>query len=316
VTVSTQPAASRLAVVAVDIGNSAAKWSVRRIDGSRSPLERVSIKAGGWPQEVIRSVRALVRPHLADNAPWADNTSWGDNVSWRIATVCSPARAELIDALRGHFSDQSICNVTWRNVPIKPLVRNPDRLGIDRLLAGWMATRLFPNRRVVVVDAGSAITVDLAGPASEFCGGAILPGLSLQFESLGRGTDALPLLDPRETGDDWLDLAVPATDTVSAIRSGILFGTAGAIDRLAELAATGKSNPSVHGAATVQPADLGPVPGLPLILTGGDASRLSPLLRSAHTVNHRLVLDALLDEAIELADGSDVMSPAQGEPPN
>jgi type III pantothenate kinase len=274
VTVSAQPAASRLAVVAVDIGNSAAKWSVRQSDGNRSPLERVSIKAEGWPQEVIRSASALV------SSPQADD------ISWRIATVCSPARAELVDALRQHFSEQCICNITWRNVPMKPLVRNPDRLGIDRLLAGWMATRLLPNRRVIVVDAGSAITVDLAGPASEFFGGAILPGLSLQFESLGRGTDALPLLDSRETADDLIDLAVPATDTVSAIRSGILFGTAGAIDRLAELAGTAQS------------ADVAAVATPSMILTGGDASRLSPLLRSAHTVNHRLVVDALLDELI------------------
>lgn len=281
-TVSAQPAASRLAVVAVDIGNSAAKWSVRLNDGSRSPLQRVSIKADRWPAEVIRSVSALVWPIQTESVPQVDK------VSWRIATVCSPARAELVAALGHRFSDPWICNITWRDVPMTPLVRNPDRLGIDRLLAGWMATRLFPNRRVVVVDAGSAITVDLAGPSGEFCGGAILPGLSLQFESLGRGTDALPLLDPRETTDDCLDLVVPATDTVSAIRSGILFGTAGAIDRLAELAAAEQS----------QTTDVGAIANLPMILTGGDATRLSPLLRSHHTVNHRLVVDALLDERI------------------
>jgi type III pantothenate kinase len=171
-----------------------------------------------------------------------------------------------------------------------PLVRYPDRLGIDRLLAGWMATRIHPNQRVVVVDAGSAITVDSVGPASEFHGGVILPGLSLQFESLGRGTDALPLLDPRDAAEESIELAVPAIDTVSAIRSGILCGTAGAIDRLIQMSlAGGSENRAEAGAAKV-------------ILTGGDGGRLSSLLQSPHTVNHRLVLDALLDHAI-LDDG-------------
>lgn len=208
------------------------------------------------------------------------------DVLWRIATVSSPARLQLIDSLQRRFSPESIRTIAWRNVPIKPLVRYPDRLGIDRLLAGWKATRIYPGQSVVVVDAGSAITVDSVGPASEFHGGVILPGLSLQFESLGRGTDALPLLDSREAAEQSIELAVPAIDTVSAIRSGILWGTAGAIDRLIQMTqANGAENTDHTGAAKV-------------ILTGGDSARLSSLLKSPHTVSPCLVLDALLDDAI------------------
>jgi type III pantothenate kinase len=153
-----------------------------------------------------------------------------------------------------------------------------------------MASRIHPGQQVVVVDAGSAITIDSVGPASEFHGGVIIPGLSLQFESLGRGTDALPLLDPRQAAEDAVDLAVPAIDTVSAIRSGILCGSAGAIDRLIEMSISSDSGGSGRADASRE------MPSV--IVTGGDAVRLSSLLRSPHSLNHRLVLDALLDAAI------------------
>lgn len=270
----TQSAASVRAVVAIDIGNSAAKWSVRQVDGRPTPQQHVSIKSHDWPSEIIRDVQS------------GRSTQIPANTLWRIATVSSPARLQLIATLQRRFSPDNIRTITWRHVPMKPLVRYPDRLGIDRLLAGWMATRIYPGQRVVVVDAGSAITVDSVGPASEFHGGVILPGLSLQFESLGRGTDALPLLDPREAAEESIELAVPAFDTVSAIRSGILCGTAGAVDRLIQMSLA-------KGQETRDEADTTQV-----ILTGGDGGRLSSLLQSPHTVKHRLVLDALLDDAL------------------
>lgn len=271
---SPQSAASRRAVVAIDIGNSAAKWSVRQPDGTATTHQRVSIKSHDWPLEIIGDVQS---GHPNRNPV---------DTLWRIATVSVPARLQLIASLQCRFSPENIRTITWRNVPIEALVRAPDRLGIDRLLAGWMATRLYPGRRTVVIDAGSAITVDTVGPTSEFHGGVILPGLSLQFESLGRGTDALPLLDACEPAQEPLELAVPARDTVSAIRSGILYGTAGAVDRLVQMSL---ANGTLHLNHAHTP---------PVILTGGDGGRLSSLLRSPHTVNHRLVLDALLDDAL------------------
>jgi len=262
------------AVVAIDIGNSAAKWSVRPPDRPPTPHQRVSIKSRDWPHQILGDLQSRRSPQIVERAVW------------RIATVSSPARRQLIDALQQRFSHENIRTITWRHVPLTPRVLYPDRLGIDRLLAGWMATRLYPGQRVVVVDAGSAITVDSVGPGNEFHGGAILPGLSLQFESLGRGTDALPLLDLGEAAEDTMPLMVPAPDTVSAIRSGILCGTAGAVDRLIQL--------SFANAA--ENRDLSSTPHV--ILTGGDGARLSSLLQSPHTVNDRLVLDALLDDAI------------------
>lgn len=269
---SAPAARSSRAVVAIDIGNSAAKWSVSQPGEVATPFQRVSIRSHDWPSQIVSDVRSGRPLHVSKDAVW------------RIATVSSPARLQLVAALEREFPPENIRTITWRHVPMAPLVRYPDRLGIDRLLAGWMASQLYPQERVVVVDAGSAITVDSVGPEREFHGGVILPGLSLQFESLGRGTDALPMLDPGEAAADASWLAVPAADTVSAIRSGILCGTAGAIDRLIELSLASGRSPNRHSAEAR------------VILTGGDCARLSTLLQSGHIVNNRLVLDALLSD--------------------
>ncbi len=151
----------------------------------------------------------------------------------------------------------------------------PERVGIDRLLAIWQASRIYAAGRVIVVDAGSAITIDCASETGEFLGGVIMPGLMLQFDSLARGTDALPAIEPPELGDEGAPaLPIPATDTVAAIRSGIMLGTAAAIDGLITRS----------------------LAGLPhqVILTGGDARRLSPLVAHPHVVLDGLVIDAIL----------------------
>jgi type III pantothenate kinase len=245
--------------VAIDIGNSAAKWSVQKHDQAASPLQRVSLNVDHWHQQVIGG---------------SEEAAAGGPVYWRIAAVNAPACHRLVDSLKTRGQSE-VTVLKWSDIPIKALLPQPDRLGLDRLLAAWKATSLFPGQRVIVVDAGSAITIDCASSAGEFLGGVIMPGLSLQFDSLARGTDALPSLRLSESSaKSAADLPVPATNTIAAIQSGILLGTAAAIDRLVER--SGAAEP------------------FRLALTGGDAARLSPLITHPHEVLPRLVVDAIL----------------------
>jgi len=273
--------------VAIDIGNSAAKWSIRQADSASPTLpKRVSIKVDGWPTAIIHDVQS--------------HCSLDSAVEWRIAAVNAPAQSELIAVLSSRFDRADVQRVTWRHVPMSPQVRYPDVLGIDRLLACWQATQVYPGLPLVVVDAGSAITVDCADPHGNFLGGVIIPGLSLQFESLRRGTDALPAVEFEGSPEiDEALLVVPATDTVSAIRSGILLGTAGAVDRLIDQSAQywrrTQSRPSGISEIIDTPSHH---PSFQILLTGGDSRRLSALVRSRHIVHDRLVLDALLNPAL------------------
>lgn len=246
--------------VAVDLGNTAAKWAIGSSDDAApAALQRMPLRTADWTQQLIQQVQ-----QQADGA----------GLCWRIAAVNTPARQQLIEQLRASDSTSDITVITRDHVPMTTCLPHPERTGIDRLLAIWQATRLYPTQQVVVVDAGSAITIDCASVSGEFLGGVIMPGLMLQFDSLARGTDALPAIEPPEVSSDTAALPVPATDTITAIRSGILLGTAAAIDRLIARSMAG----SRHQA----------------ILTGGDAQRLSPLVTQPHVVLDRLVVDAIL----------------------
>lgn len=249
--------------VAIDIGNTAAKWSLRD-DGSQGAviLHRAELRAEDWPDQIIRAV---------------DGLAGGAAIRWRIAAVNGPARQQLVQRLGAAGQRADVIVITRGDLGITTKLPQPDRIGIDRLLASWKATRIYPQQRVIVVDAGSAITVDCASPAGEFLGGVILPGLALQLDSLARGTDALPALQLSQfAAGSAAELPIPAIDTVAAIRSGIMLGCAAAIDGL------------IGHSLTAEPHQV--------VLTGGDAARLSPLINQPHVVLEHLVIDAILDQ--------------------
>ncbi len=98
-----------------------------------------------------------------------------------------------------------------------PLKNTYPTLGVDRALAVWGAIVTY-GAPILVIDGGTALTFTGADEARSLVGGAILPGLQLQFRMLGQATSALPVI---ETGmitlpDRW------AMTTIEAIQSGIL----------------------------------------------------------------------------------------------
>lgn len=245
--------------VAVDLGNTAAKWAIRDDhDASAPALERMPLRAADWTRQLIDRVQQQAA---------------GAATCWRIAAVNAPARQQLVEQLAAVHPRADITVLTPAHVPMATRLPHPERTGIDRLLAIWRACQIYPAQQVVVVDAGSAITIDCASRSGEFLGGVILPGLMLQFDSLARGTDALPAIEPPDA-HELAALPVPATDTITAIRSGIMLGTAAAIDRLIARSLDG----SAHQ----------------VVFTGGDARRLSPLVTHPHVLLDRLVIDAIL----------------------
>jgi type III pantothenate kinase len=83
--------------------------------------------------------------------------------------------------------------VTHLDLPMQIKVDNPSVTGIDRLVASFAALKLtVKTDAVIIVDAGSAVTVDLASCRDGFLGGAIMPGLKLMARSLNQYTAQLP----------------------------------------------------------------------------------------------------------------------------
>src|SRR5262249_49663366 len=116
-----------------------------------------------------------------------------------------------------------------------PLVVNldhPDRVGIDRLLDAVAANVLrAPEQAAIVIDSGTATTVDLVSAAGAFEGGATLPGLELGARALHQYTALLPLIDVPKMLEQPR-VAPLGKDTPRAMESGLWHGQVGAIREL------------------------------------------------------------------------------------
>ena len=112
----------------------------------------------------------------------------------------------------------------------------PATLGADRWLAAFAAHRRFGA--AVVVDCGTATTVDVVTGAGRFRGGAIAPGLPALAIGLGRAAPALP---PPDLG---AAVSVPARSTQASVDAGVVLGHAGAVERLVREARRSLSEPS------------------------------------------------------------------------
>lgn len=302
--------------VAVDVGNFAIKARVFQSQGElRVPLDepvQVSLQQTEWLESFARWYAQQLAAIPAANV---------DTIRWRVATVNPPptrllktwieTRLEKATAVNGaedvgssHQPAHHWHEVSFRDVPLNLDIRRPETVGIDRLIAAWAAWRgrcetTEPSgashwgfvdkqreqpRPVIVVDAGSAMTVDLVDAEGTFHGGAILPGRQMQFRSLGLGAFALPDLskDPRSAASAVGSveatanaLECPGRDTQAAIQLGVFAGMVGAVDHL----------------RTVYRKTVGGTPEL--VLTGGDACLLAGMFGGdGHWVPH-LLLDGL-----------------------
>ena len=110
--------------------------------------------------------------------------------------------------------------VSFQQIPIKVDVDVPARVGIDRLLNVFAAGRMLAKgRSVIVVDSGTATTVDLMTAEQTFRGGSILPGLRLSAYAMHDYTARLPLLNVDDEPAELPD--VPGRNTEDAMRAGL-----------------------------------------------------------------------------------------------
>jgi type III pantothenate kinase len=153
-------------------------------------------------------------------------------------------------------------------LPFKNLYSTPKTLGIDRIALVCASVEKYPNKNVLIIDAGTCITYDFINANNEYLGGAISPGLRMRYKAMHNQTAKLPLLLPESSNS----LIGDATD--QAIHSGVYNGIVFEIDGFIE-AYRKKNN------------------DLTVILTGGDAKMLSKQLKSSIFANSNFLLEGL-----------------------
>lgn len=196
----------------------------------------------------------------------------GDSIAWIVSSVRRDALALLEQFVNARTGDQ-LQIVTRHDLPLYVDVLEPDKVGIDRLLAASAAASMFADRPLIVMQAGSALTVDLVCPPNTFCGGAILPGVPMMLRLLGQAADLLPQIDAAEITELP---QLPGRNTEQAMRCGtasaLVGGAQHVIDRY-------RQN---FGAETL------------IVLSGGDGMRLAQHLTPPMQVVPDLVLRGLL----------------------
>lgn len=103
-------------------------------------------------------------------------------------------------------------------VPITNLYHTPETLGMDRIAAVVGAHDQHPDRNLLVIDAGTAITYEFIDAEGRYHGGNISPGMYTRFKALNICCDKLPLIHKSGEKPEF------GYDTETAIRAGVIRG--------------------------------------------------------------------------------------------
>jgi type III pantothenate kinase len=243
--------------VVVDVGNSRIKWG-RCADGR--VLEAVSL-----PPE--------------DQTIWqAQADSWGlpSPASWAVCGV-DPARR---DRLLHWITERGDSVLHLRHAKQLPLAVNlefPDKVGIDRLMDAVAAKSRCDSTPAIIVDAGSAVTVDWLDANGTYCGGAIFPGLRLMTEALHTHTALLPIIEIKNPAPP-----LPGTSTPAAMEAGVFWAVIGGIQSIAT---------HLEGAMNRKATRF---------ITGGDSALLHQALGDDYTLWPAMTLEGIRIAAEEL----------------
>jgi type III pantothenate kinase len=196
--------------VVIDVGNTRIKW-------------------GRCSDSAVVATASLA---LDDPASWQRQCAdWrlGRGSRFVVTGVHPDRRDQLADFLRGPGGEVRLVTEA-RELPLVVRLERPDLVGIDRLLNAVAAnSRRETGRGAVVIDAGSAVTVDWLTEEGAFAGGVIFPGVRLMTLALHEHTALLPLIEaPRELPE------LPGTSTRQAMAAGVAWAAAGGVRLVVE----------------------------------------------------------------------------------
>ena len=174
-----------------------------------------------------------------------------------------------ISILKKDFTEKEISILDYNfKFPFTNNYKTLKTIGLDRLVLVSAAFDKFPNKNVLVIDAGTCITYDYIDSKKIYQGGAISPGLRMRYESLNKQTKNLPLLDPK------LPNTIIGNSTKNSVHSGVVYGIINEIEGVIEQ----------YNKEFVD---------LKVVLTGGDTKFLFKQLKNSIFANQNLLLIGL-----------------------
>ena len=242
-------------LLAIDCGNTNIVFAIYDGDEQRASW-RISSDSRRSTDEYVVWLTQLMR---------LKSINVGEINGVMIASVVPDIQPKLVALAHRGFDLVPLC-VGGSNVDLGIAINidRPEQAGADRLVNA-VAAAAWHNLPAIVVDFGTATTLDLIGPKGAYEGGIIAPGVNLSIEALYMAAARLPRIAVKP----WQkDMPVLGSNTISAMQSGVFWGYVGMVEGL--LTRLRHS----YGA------------DLPAIVTGG----LAPLF--ADHINGPLVVDA------------------------
>lgn len=237
----------------MDIGNSEAKWASSEELARDSVHRAASTDLTGLLIPQLQSLEPPLQVHIASVLlPGRLQTlcDWIE-ATWRLQPIFAQTRATELGVVNGY--------------------RQPDQLGVDRWL-GLLAARAISKHPLLVVDCGTATTLDALDSDGRHLGGAIMPGLELSRRCLQSHTD-IPEVDESVKIDGF------ATDTAAGMAAGAMLATTSAVEAM--LSRLGQE----YGDHTQ------------CLLTGGFARQVARNLTAPHLLVPNLILQGLFLQA-------------------
>ena len=200
-------------LIAIDIGNSSI--NIGFFNGSGFVVQKIETEPLLSPLQYSALIKAFITEKNIDKIP----------KGIIISSVVPSHTGALKEAFREFVPAEPLIVSCRIKTGIKFKIPNPEELGSDRIADAVAAYEIY-RCPVAAVDSGTATTISVVGADSDFIGGAIIPGIKLMNESLAKGTSKLKAVPPSPPA------SALGIDTIECIRSGLFYGTAGAVERL------------------------------------------------------------------------------------
>lgn len=183
-----------------------------------------------------------------------------------ISSVVPELNNLTISAVKTVFNLTPLLISSIKNSLIKNSVKNPETLGVDRFAGANAAYKLY-GAPIIIIDLGTATTINLVSASKNFIGGVITTGFKTYCNSLINSTSQLPQIEFTESAP------FIGNCTFSSLKSGLFNGYIGAIKYLIE--GIKKEQPEFSSAK--------------IITTGGMASLLKDSISKSNIYNPNLV---------------------------
>lgn len=203
-------------ILTIDIGNTSTTCGL--FDGEKLVLQfRRETNIHSSSDEIGVFFRNVLRENGFD---WQKITKVG------ICSVVPAMNYSLMSACSKYLNHDPLIVQAGIKTGLKIKYSNPKEIGADLIAAAMGAVSLNLNKNTIIVDLGTATTLELLSADNEFLGGSILPGMKISIDALASGTAKLPSVEIAKPE------GIYGSSTPEAIQVGLYYGTAGSIKEI------------------------------------------------------------------------------------